>query len=122
MTAVVAGATGLVGRELVRQLLEHPSYSQVIALVRRELTFSHPKLKEIIVSFDRLEDELDEEQLRNSHVFCALGTTIKNSGSKEAFRKVDYAYPLALGRAANRFSAARFVIVTAMGSNEKSIL
>lgn len=122
LTAVVAGATGLVGRELVRLLLKDPSYSRVIALVRRELGLSHPKLEERNVSFDRLEEEMDEELLRDANVFCALGTTIKQAGSKEAFRRVDYAYPLALGRASRRYGAARFVIVTAMSASERSMM
>lgn len=120
VTAVVAGATGLVGRELIRMLLEHPSYSRVIALVRREIGLSHPKLEERRISFDRLEEEIDEQLLRDADVFCALGTTIKQAGSKEAFRRVDYAYPLALGRAARRYGAACFILVSAMSSSERS--
>ncbi|MCM3748859.1 oxidoreductase [Paenibacillus pasadenensis] len=120
VTAIVAGATGLVGRELVHKLLEHPSYSRVIALVRREIGISHPKFEERQVSFDRIEEALNEQLLRDSDVFCALGTTIKNAGSQAAFRRVDYEYPLALGRAARRHGAASFVIVTAMGSSEQS--
>jgi hypothetical protein len=60
-------------------LLEHPSYSRVIALVRREIGLSHPKLEERYVSFDRLEEEIDEQLLCDSDVFCALGTTKRSA-------------------------------------------
>ncbi|WP_270168760.1 NAD(P)H-binding protein [Paenibacillus sp. SYP-B4298] len=119
-TAVVAGATGLIGQELVQQLLEHPAYSQVVALVRRELGMSHPKLLQQMLSFDQLEDEVEGRWLQGADVYCALGTTIKKAGSQEAFRRVDYTYPLALGRAARRHDAACLVIVTAMGASARS--
>ncbi len=122
MKAVVAGATGMVGRELVRQLLEDPAYSRVTALVRRELGLAHPKLEERIVSFDRLEEEeANAERWQGAEVFCALGTTIRQAGSQAAFRQVDYAYPMALGRIARRYGAAGYVIVTAMGASERSM-
>ncbi|SDE37466.1 Uncharacterized conserved protein YbjT, contains NAD(P)-binding and DUF2867 domains [Paenibacillus sp. UNCCL117] len=123
-TAVVAGATGLVGRELVRQLLEQPSYCKVTVLVRRTTGLSHPKLSERQISFDRLEEELNGERneglLQGADVFCALGTTIKTAGSQEAFRRVDYEYPLALGRAARRGGAACYVIVSSLGADPQS--
>ncbi|MEK8132196.1 oxidoreductase [Paenibacillus filicis] len=118
-TAIVAGATGLVGRELVRLLLAHPSYARVVALVRRESGRSHPRLIEHRIAFDRLEAETDG-LLEGADVFCALGTTIKKAGSQEAFRRVDYEYPLALGRAAKRDGAARLLIVSSMGADSRS--
>ncbi|MHA7962579.1 oxidoreductase [Paenibacillus sp. CAU 1782] len=120
LTAVVAGATGLVGKDLVHLLLNHHAYSRVIVLVRRGLGIAHPKLEERHISFDRLAEELDGDLLYGADVFCALGTTIKQAGSKEAFRRVDYTYPLELGRAAQRFGASRFIIVTAMGASAAS--
>jgi uncharacterized protein YbjT (DUF2867 family) len=119
-TAVVAGATGLVGRQLVQLLLDHHGYSRVVILVRKELGIAHPKLEERVISFERLEEELDGSLLQGADVFCALGTTIKQAGSQEAFRRVDYTYPLELGRAARRFGASCFILVTAMGSSVAS--
>ncbi|MFS0726013.1 oxidoreductase [Paenibacillus sp. 1P07SE] len=120
LTAVVAGATGLVGRELVQLLLEDPAYNRVIALVRRELGLTHPKLDERQISFDRLEEEIDGAWLRDADVYCTLGTTIKKAGSQEVFRRVDYTYPVELGHIAKRSGAARYLIVTAMGANARS--
>ncbi|AET60965.1 oxidoreductase [Paenibacillus terrae HPL-003] len=121
-TAVVAGATGLVGQQLVKLLLKHPAYRRVVVLVRRDMGMSHPKLIQKQLSFDRLQEELDGTLLKNADVFCALGTTIRQAGSQGAFRQVDYAYPLALGQAAKQHGAAKFLIVTAMGSSERSTL
>jgi len=115
-TALVIGATGLVGRELLLQLLDHPAYARVIAVVRRELDLTHPRLETRRIDFDRLEEELEETLLRGADVYCALGTTIKQAGSQQAFRQVDYVYPLQLGRLAKRHGAACFLIVTAMGA------
>lgn len=124
LTAVVAGATGMVGTELVRLLLADPDYGQVVLLNRREAGIPpHPKLQECIVSFDQLSAAFDgasADVLRNAVVFCTLGTTIKKAGSQEAFRRVDYDYPVELGRLAEAHGAAQFLIVTAMGANRTS--
>ncbi|MNW59398.1 hypothetical protein D3C74_373120 [compost metagenome] len=119
-TAVVAGATGMMGRKLVQLLLEDPAYQRIIVLVRRSTGIFHPKLVEKRVSFDRLESELDASLLKDADVFCTLGTTMQQAGSKGAFRKVDHEYPLALAKAALQHGAASYVIVTAMWASEQS--
>ncbi|SDF16227.1 HIM1 protein [Fontibacillus panacisegetis] len=121
-TAVVAGATGLVGQQLVKLLLDHPAYRRVIVFVRRDMGISHPKLVQRLISYDRLEEELDGATIKQADVFCTLGTTIRQAGSQEAFRQVDYAYPFTLGKQAKKYGAAKMVIVTAMGSSDKSKL
>lgn len=122
--AVVAGGTGLVGIELVKLLLDDPRYARVVALTRRPGAIPpHPKLEERVVAYDRLEEALAGaagDALRDADVFCALGTTIRQAGSQEAFRQVDYAYPLALGRLAKASGAAQLLIVTAMGADPRS--
>nr|WP_248928434.1 oxidoreductase [Paenibacillus hamazuiensis] len=116
--AVVAGGTGLIGQELVRMLLENAAYASVTVLVRKPLGRQHPKLRERIVDFERLEEaQLD---LGGADLFCALGTTIGKAGSQEAFRQVDYAYPLALGQLAKRAGAPQMLIVTSMGASSAS--
>ncbi len=118
----IAGATGLVGRALLDRLLDRSGVGRVTAIVRRPTGRAHPKLQELTVDFERLEEQL-EEQLEGqsaSQVFCCLGTTIAIAGSQQAFRRVDHDYPLALGRAARNAGARRFLVVTAMGANPKS--
>lgn len=124
LTAVVAGATGMIGVQLVKLLLEDPAYGKVVVLTRREAGIPpHPKLDERIVSFGQLSsgfDGADGDVLRGAVVFCTLGTTIKKAGSQGAFRQVDYEYPLELGRLAKTYGASQFLIVTAMGSDPDS--
>jgi uncharacterized protein YbjT (DUF2867 family) len=115
-TALVAGANGLVGNELVQLLLSHPAYASVHILVRHEISLIHPKLNQHIVNYDAL----NLEQLQPDHVFCCLGTTIAKAGSKEAFSKVDKEYPLALASATIKKGAQCFAIVTAGGANSSS--
>ena len=116
--AILAGTTGLVGSQLLDMLLENPSYDRVIALSRKPVLVKHSKLHNLVVDFDRLEDQA--EQLRADDVYCCLGTTIREAGSKEAFRKVDFEYPLSLAQIAHRQGATQYLLVTAMGSDKDS--
>ncbi|WP_393966193.1 NAD(P)H-binding protein [Exiguobacterium sp. S22-S28] len=114
MKAAILGATGLVGQELVDQLLAHEDYQEVHVLVRRPMNRFHPKLEEWVIDFDRVtEIELPEVD----HVYCALGTTIKQAGSQEAFRQVDYTYPIEVGRELMDLGATRFALISALGAH-----
>lgn len=117
-TALIAGATGLTGNELVKILLDHPAYDKIYVLARRPLDIQHPKLEQIRVHFSRLEDYKDYFQV--DEVFCCLGTTIKKAGSQNAFRKVDYDYPTALGALAKSAGAQKFLVISAMGADARS--
>ncbi|QRN95133.1 oxidoreductase [Archangium violaceum] len=116
-TAVVAGASGLVGGSLLDTLLDSPRYREVLSLGRRPLSRQHPKLVQRTVDFARLAEEplppVDD-------AFCCLGTTIKKAGSQEAFRAVDHDAVLAFARAAKQAGARRFLVVTALGANPRS--
>lgn len=115
-TALIIGATGLIGQQLLTKLLHSPYYDQVIALTRKPLEVKNTKLKEIIFDFDKPNPSL----VVADDVFCCLGTTIKKAGSKEAFKKVDLEYPLSVASMALQNGAEKFLIVTAMGADEKS--
>lgn len=117
--AIVIGATGLIGKELVGQLINSPDYSRITLLVRRTFGIQHPKLEEKIINFEQL-DEVDVN-LKEADVFCTLGTTIKKAGSQEAFRLVDYSYPLTVAKVAKEQGASHFLIVTSMGASAKSM-
>src|SRR2546423_2774109 len=111
-TALVAGASGLVGSRVLRLLLEDAAYARVTVLARRELPLSHKKLEQRVVSFDRLAQIADFPRVHD--VFCCLGTTMKQAGSPDAFRKVDFTYVVELGRVAVRHRASQFLVVTAV--------
>lgn len=114
-SVLLAGASGLVGRELLRQLLADPSVERVHALVRRELPQHDPKLVQHVVDFAAL-----PALPSAAEAYIALGTTIKVAGSQPAFRAVDHDAVLAVARAARRAGATRLGVVSAMGANAKS--
>lgn len=116
-TAVLAGASGLVGKYCLEMLLEDAFYDRVVSIGRRLLPFEHPKLAQKLVDFEALHDE-DLQGL--THVFCCLGTTIRKAGSESAFRKVDHDYALALGRNAASLRARRFLLVSSVGADPKA--
>lgn len=119
-TAILAGATGVVGGECLRLLLASPHYARVIVVSRRALDDTGPrgKLRQVVVDFDRL-DEV-RARLRGDHVFCALGTTIRKAGSQAEFRKVDYEYPLRLAELTLGNGASHFSLVSALGASRSS--
>lgn len=116
-SAVVIGATGLVGSELVKQLCDNPHYISVTTLSRRSLNFSHEKLVSRIVDFDALQ-ESDFGHAQD--VFCCMGTTRKKAGSREEFEKVDVEYPLRVAQVAKKLGSSHFIVISAMGANENS--
>lgn len=114
--ALLAGATGLVGGNCLRQLLESPAYSRIIALLRRPLGIDHPRLEERIVDWERIRFA----DLTCDDAFCALGTTMAKAGSQDAFRSVDFGYSVNLARRALECEARRFVLVSSVGAGAGS--
>lgn len=119
-TALVFGATGLVGKELLYMLLEHKSYLLVKAVVRKPLTIKHPQLQQIVVDYTRLHEFSHE--LNADDVFCCLGTTIKDAGSQQAFRQVDFDYVLAAAELSQKADSRHFYMVSAMGADSASTI
>ena len=115
--ALLAGATGLVGRELASQLSASDEYTAVHVLLRRDVPelARLPKLAAHVVTFEHLPTlpAVDD-------VYIALGTTIKVAGSQEAFRRVDYDYVVAVARAGRAAGARRLGVVSALGADAKS--
>jgi uncharacterized protein YbjT (DUF2867 family) len=118
--AVVAGATGLVGQALVRQLAADGAWREVRALTRRALPPGLPAPTVVPIEVDYTRLEPPPSWAAADHVFCALGTTMRQAGSEEAFRRVDLAYPVALARAALARGARHFLLVTAVGASPTS--
>jgi len=116
-SALLAGASGLVGRALLARLLESPRYSRVHALLRRAVPAlgAHRKLTARVVDFAALPalPPVDD-------VFIALGTTIRAAGSRQAFRRVDFDAVLATARAGRAVGAKRLLVVSALGADAAS--
>jgi uncharacterized protein YbjT (DUF2867 family) len=117
---LVAGATGLVGRECVDLLLANPAFSRIVALVRRSLPveIESGRLKIEKVDFDRLDDR--PEVFGVEFILCALGTTMRQAGSESAFRVVDFDYPLGIAKVGFARGARHFLLVSSAGANPAS--
>ncbi|MEZ4943759.1 MAG: NAD-dependent epimerase/dehydratase family protein [Saprospiraceae bacterium] len=115
-TALVLGATGLVGSQILQQLLADARYETVLALTRRPFDVEHPKLKQVIINFDNP----DPVQIRGDELYCALGTTLRKAGSKEAQYRIDCTYPFEIGRIARENGVEKYLLVSSVGADAGS--
>lgn len=116
--AILVGGTGLIGGHCLDILLEHSEYDEVILLLRTPREKKHPKLVQHSIDFNDL--TAHQELIQGSDLFCCLGTTIKKAGSQDAFRTVDYTYPLEIAKIARGNNISRYSIVTALGAKANS--
>lgn len=117
-TALVIGATGLVGNFITLKLLDDDRYKKVKVFVRRSLKINNPKLEEHIIDFEKF--EIWKDQLIGDELYSALGTTIKKAGSKDAQYKIDYTYQYEVAKAASQNGVAKYLLVSSAGANYKS--
>jgi uncharacterized protein YbjT (DUF2867 family) len=117
-TALLAGATGLVGSALLPLLLASDRYVKVIAVGRQPVALAHPKLVQVVTEFDQLEQE--RLRLIADDVYCCLGTTIRQAGSQEAFYKVNFLYVVRLAALTAANFAAQFLVVSALEADVNS--
>ncbi len=117
MRLLIAGATGLVGGHVLRQALDDPTIERVIAPVRRPLP-AHPRVSAPVVDWEAL--PALAEDWRVDAVVCALGTTLRDAGSRDAFRRVDFDYPLMLARRAREAGVPTYVLNSALGADPRS--
>lgn len=115
MKAVIIGATGATGKELLELLIANPEVTEIIALVRKPLTVKETKLKEVVVDFDRIADW--DYDLSADVAFSCMGTTLKAAGSKEAQYKVDYTYQYEFARIAKAKQIPAFILISATSAN-----
>ena len=120
MKALIIGATGATGKDLVTQLLADDTYSEVHCFVRKPLTLTHPKLHTHVVDFETPEAWAD--LLRGDVAFSCLGTTLAVAGSKEAQWRVDYDYQYAFAEHCRQNGVPTFVLVSAAGAKAQSKL
>jgi uncharacterized protein YbjT (DUF2867 family) len=119
-SVLLIGATGLVGSECLRLLLQDDAFSRVVVLSRRPLkgASTHPKLQTHLVDFDRLTSAASFFAV--DQIVCALGTTMKAAGSRARFRAVDLLYPLTAAHLGVEKRVSHFLLVSALGANPTS--
>ena len=120
LIANVIGATGLVGKALVPQLLNDERFEKVRIFVRRDTGLKHPKLEQFIVDFGK--PETWEKQLTGDVLFSALGTTLKQAGSKEKQWEIDFMFNLNFAQKAKENGIENYVLVSSIGANAKSAI
>ncbi|SDJ90977.1 Uncharacterized conserved protein YbjT, contains NAD(P)-binding and DUF2867 domains [Catalinimonas alkaloidigena] len=118
--ALIVGASGLVGGHCLQALLASSLYESVVSLGRRRLPLDHPKLTQHLIDFDRAAQT--PEFFACDDAFCCLGTTIKQAGSQENFRKVDHGYVTITAQLAQQQGATRFFVVSALGADATSLI
>ena len=117
-TALLAGSTGLIGKQLLQLLLNSDRYGKVIALTRQDLPMQHPKLVQVKVDFAKL-GEYNEAFVADD-IFCCLGTTMAKAHTKEKFYYVDFTLPYLLAKNSLLHGAKQYLLVSALGANKKS--
>ncbi len=117
-SAVLIGATGLVGSSLLTLLLADANYSKITALVRKQQQWNHPKLTTAVVDFNKQASW--EHLLKGDDLFICTGTTIKKAGSQQAFRAVDFDLPFELAKQARQNKMKQCILVSALGAATNS--
>ena len=116
--AIVIGATGVVGRELVTQLAAHDTFDKVISITRREINYDNSKIDNEVVNFERL--ELSKHLFKGDILFSSLGTTLKQAGSIEAQRKIDLEYQFLAAKLAADQGVTQYSLVSSSAANADS--
>ncbi len=119
-TAIIIGATGLVGNQLLQLLLEDNDFSLVKIFVRKPTGIVHAKLIELVVDFDEIESFKSE--ITGDVLFSCMGTTLKQAGSKDAQYKVDYTYQHKFAELASQNGVLDYLLVSSTGANSKSAI
>ncbi|MGE8512747.1 MAG: NAD(P)H-binding protein [Chryseobacterium culicis] len=118
MKALVIGATGATGKDLVNQLLNDKEFDEVDIFVRKPIDIQNNKLKVHVVNFEKPEEWKD--MVKGDVAFSCLGTTLKDAGSKEAQKKVDFDYQYEFAKAAKENEVEDYILVSAYGANPQS--
>lgn len=118
--ALIIGATGLIGKELVKLVSQSEYYQHIYLLVRRNTGIENDKVSEILSDFNNLEESLKSIQVDD--VYNCLGTTMKKAGSKKEFYRVDFSYPMEIAGIMKKNGCETFLNVSALGAKKGSII
>lgn len=116
-TAILFGATGLIGSHLLYKLVDCVDYTEVTVVTRKKLDYNHPKIKNVVSNMDDLEKIFTHPF---DAVFVCLGTTIKKAGSQKAFKEVDFDLIVKIATFANNNQCKQLLLVSALGANASS--
>ncbi|TDG37222.1 NAD-dependent epimerase/dehydratase family protein [Pedobacter changchengzhani] len=116
--AILIGATGLIGADLLGKLLASSAYSEVLVITRKEVKNTNTKLKQLIIDFEDLNKHADK--ITGDDVFCCIGTTAKKTPDKALYKKIDYQYPFDVAKIAFANGAKSYHLVSSMGADANS--
>ncbi|MFC2086441.1 NAD(P)H-binding protein [Bacteroidota bacterium] len=117
-TAILFGAKGLTGTYLLEELVNSDNYIKIKIPGRNKKEFESDKIESFVINFNKLDDY--SELIKGDDLFCCLGTTVKNAGSQEATRVVDFDYPVKIAKIAERNRVKSFIVVSSLGANPNS--
>lgn len=118
MNAIIIGATGATGKDLLQQILKDNTFTQVTVFVRKPISIQHPKLTTHIIDFDQ--PEAWKHLVTGDVLFSCLGTTLKAAGSQQAQWKIDYDYQYQFAKAAKDNGIKHYVLVSSTGADSQS--
>lgn len=118
--AILVGATGLIGADLLNKLLASNYYSEVLVITRREIKNENIKFNQLIIDFEDIHKY--ETEIIGDDVFCCLGSTAKKTPDLKVYKKIDYQYPLDVAKIALKNGAKTYSLISAMGANVNSSL
>lgn len=115
---IIAGASGLIGSELLKLLLTKDVIKEILVLTRRPLNIQHQKVKELVINFDNLADI--KGQVHGDAIYFCLGTTRSKTADNQIYRKIEHDYSVALAEIGKINNVAQFHYLSALGANSNS--
>lgn len=117
-TAIILGATGLTGSELLYKLLNNDKYEKIKLFSRSPIGFKNEKIEEHLIDLFELENY--SEDFKADEVYCCIGTTQAKTPDNDTYHKIDYGIPVAAAKLAKKNGISRFLVISALGADVES--